>query len=258
VELLHMGYLIELADDVAEIIRECIEDLAPMIWREALCDFSSARITAANFAGYGRFSGLYLGGGVIAIPTGNSFSRAVIRRGALRLPAAPGAAEALRGLLLHELGHHCERTATMRPWEGLRAGRSTHTSASWCWVAATGWRHCWPSWTGTPESLAEAVRRDAGAGERSRIRQILRAWEPQIEPPEIEDEQQQRAAIACPQCGADLPAGRRSDSRFCAARCRIAAHRATRNGSAPSGETSRDSIPPCGALHGPNGPGASA
>lgn len=241
-----MRYLIELADDVEEIIRESIEDLAPAIWHEARCDFSSARITAANFAGYGRFEGQYMGGGVIAIPTGNSFSRAVIRQGALRLPAAPGAAEGFRGLLLHELGHHCERNATVRPWEGLRAGRSTHTRASWCWVAATGWRHCWPEWNGTPESLAEAVRRDAGAGERSRIRQILRAWEPQIEPPELEDHPQERAAISCAQCGSDLPAGRRADSRFCNARCRIAAHRA-RNGSTACNEPSRNTIPPYGA-----------
>jgi hypothetical protein len=216
-----MSYLVRFDDVLGRMVTDSIEQTAPAIWGGL--QFERCFITVGNVAAYGKFIGQCAsdfredGYSHITFPTKNSFSVLKIRND--RTVYAPDLRKA-RGVLLHELGHHAvamiHHLKMEPPWQGLKAGHSTHTRPEWCWIAATGWKYFYPDWNGTPGDIARMVRQ-----KDEHIVDQLRSFEPTYQPPEITADTNARD---CEHCGQSFTPKRR-DARFCSDRCRVAANR---------------------------------
>jgi hypothetical protein len=202
-------------DEARSVIDEAF-DLAPRIWGD--CGFETVRVAAGNVARYGAHVALYkVDSRLIEIPLNPGF-------GLLKVTAdgiAPANERRLLGVVLHEIGHHVERHHPTKPWTGLRAGYSTHSRASWCWVAAKGWQFFFPDIPITPEFVANCARSVPGAP------RLLAAFEPNVSPDPLLDlvaDEQNASLEECAHCGQHFERAR-SDARYCSSRCRVAAHR---------------------------------
>jgi len=199
-------------------------DLAEKIWGD--CSFDQVRILAGNYAGYGKYLAHYIPGSrLIEFPINESFGLVNITGSGISVVDNTR----FLGTLLHELGHHAEAHHPDQPWLDLKAGYSTHSRPSWCWVCATGWNHFFPEYDIKPETLAWAVKHVPGVADD------LAHFHPNEDPGDlidrienfekVQDEQKESKGVVntCQHCGCTFTAKR--VAKYCSSRCRTAAHR---------------------------------
>ena len=196
-----------------EIIDESY-DLAGKIWGD--CGFDKVRVLAGNFAGYGKYIAHYKPESqIIELPLNYSFPLVHVTAEGIDVKRP----ERLQGTMLHELGHHVEYHHPNTPWSGLKAGHSTHSSPSWCWVCATGWKYFYPDSAVTPELLAFGVRKDLGGYEY---------FHPNEDPGRIMERILAVGTMTerlCSYCQEPFKI-ERDTARFCSDKCRVYSHRA--------------------------------
>jgi hypothetical protein len=202
-----MSLFLSLSSEVERTFTDIVENHAPLAWKEAQVDFSSVKICAGMAAPYGHWRAHY-NQGLISFSVMNEISCFRESNGVL---VPRHSLDDASGVLWHELAHHVTKCSQVTPWNGLRAGGSTHTNPAWCWAVAKAWQYLYSDWTGTPELVADSYRRDKG------FVRVLECFQGDQVPPELQKH-------LCCYCGGEL-INRRSDVKFCGSSCRVANHR---------------------------------
>lgn len=143
-----MKRFITFTEETQEIINECFE-LAEQIWGG---DYSTVRVLAGNYAGYGRYLAHYIPmSHLIEFPLLNHFGEIGLSSDGIEVRNK----KAFMGTMLHELGHHYVNVNNIDL--SFTAGTSTHATAEWCYVCATGWNFFNPELNISAEKLANSV-----------------------------------------------------------------------------------------------------
>ena len=214
-----MNHFNPFSEELTDAYTDIIDNQAPVVWQEAGVDFSNVRVAAAMCMPHGRFRGFYHGNGLITLAALNENWAYLEISGGYVVPRV--SLEDACGVLWHELGHHVVFAATTSPWEGLKAGYSTHTEPRWVWTVATAWKHFHPAWEGTADDLGRMFREKRG-GEESGFGEVLARFYGTNPPPVITHKADLK--VDCEHCGTPFTA-QRSTARYCSAKCRVAASR---------------------------------
>lgn len=207
-------YVVSFQPKLAEQIDHHVQ-LASEVWADAKADYNRVSITAGNYAGFGSYDARCHASGTIEFPIGNASSLLAVNA-KRQLVVADGVDDRrFFGVLLHEIGHHVVNSARVQPWDGIRGiSSSTHLCGSWLWICCTAWNH-FHKLEINPATVAGSVM-----GNRDAWVDALRHFSPFAKPPAL------NPVPTCRHCGCEFQP-KRSDAKFCSARCRVAANRAT-------------------------------
>lgn len=205
-----MDYTIRFSPAVRDEINEVVET-AIKVWAEACPTLSGLAITAGNYAGYGAYQMRCHSSGIIEIPIGNHFSLLSVNS-KNELVHHDQDKRLLLGVVMHEVGHHVVNTAREEPWkDNSHVGQSTHLRREWVWICCTAWNAI-NNLTLDCNAYANAARSDKAL--RDHLPQFNPYFPPVFEP----------SHTVCDHCGATIET-KRSNAKFCSAKCRLAAHR---------------------------------
>jgi len=213
-----MNRYITFTDDARKEIDK-IFDLAEKVYGG---DYSDVRILAGNFAGYGRHvAHYYLNSKIIEFPLNETFNTVKLTSKGYEIQDL----EYFKGILLHELGHHfvncvLPTDALLNKYlsEIVKAGRSTHTTAQWCYVCEHGWNYFDHDLNICHTTLARGLRKNIPG-----LAQAMSAFDPYNPPYEILKKipSEDGYTKECQYCKQSFVT-KRSDAKFCSAKCRVA------------------------------------
>ena len=192
--------------------------ISSKIWGNDV-DYNSIRILAGNYSAYGSYIAHYLKESkIIEIPV-NNFSMLEITKNGIELKK--NKMNEFQGLLLHEIGHHVTYYKKTKPWGKIKAGYSTHSNASWCWIAYKGWSYFTNNDVINAEVIAYGVKHNIGT-----IKEELSSFSPYHPPIDLlitinEHKKKNIKEKKCMYCD-NLFTFKRSDSKFCSDKCRVA------------------------------------
>ena len=201
-----MQRFITFTEEAQEIINECFE-LAEQIWGG---DYSTVRVLAGNYAGYGKYLAHYIPmSHLIEFPLLNhSFGAVELTHNGIEIKNK----KEFMGTMLHELGHHYVNVNKLDL--SFTAGDSTHSEAAWCYVCATGWNHFYPELDITPEKVANTV-----VAEEDGIKKALEHFSP-YNPYTGKLKEVRGFEKVCVNCENDF-ISRRSTAKYCSNACKL-------------------------------------
>ncbi len=211
-----MNRFIVFTNQTQEIIDEVFH-LASKIWGDDI-DFSNVRILAGNYSDYGSNYAQYNSQSkLIQISLLNKFSHLKLNEDGIEIKKDK--LFQFKGLLLHELGHHVEHYHPEKPWLTIKAGYTTHSKSSWCWVATQGQNYFDNNLNITTELVTYGVKQNI-----ENIKKELSQFDPYSPPikllEKIKSIQFKNKNAICKNCNNHF-SRKRTDKIFCSPKCKM-------------------------------------